>query len=153
MRIDQIHEHLFISEIPFQEDIEDILAQGITAFVNLTVDNTYTLPSEVAFIHEGFGDNSYIPREKLEKIYTFIHSEIGEGRVLVHCNAGISRSGGICIGQIILEHPDWNWSVAEAFVRKARYVMVAPRIQRSILDYIYEKKRLKITEDKNVQSQ
>lgn len=139
MRVDQIHRHLFISEIPFQEDIEDILAQGITAIVNLTSDSTYTLPEGIPFIREGIKDDSYIPKETLERIYSFIRSEI-EGRVLVHCNAGISRSRGIVIGQIMLEHPNWSWSVAETFVRRARYVMVAPRTQRSIEGYINAKR-------------
>ena len=139
MHIDQITEHLYASAIFFQEDVDTIVKQGITAVVNLALNETYELPPGIAYLHAGVRDNWAIPYKILDRIYSFIGKHITDGRVLVHCNAGVSRSGGILIGELLIENPDWDWPDAESYVRQKHFILVAPRTKQGIIDFLFKK--------------
>ena len=71
---------------------------------------------------------------------TFINDKIKRGKVLIHCNSGISRSGGIIVAQLLIENPNWTWDEARKYVR--RFTKISPhlKIKESILDYLELKK-------------
>ena len=90
------------------------------------------------YLYKGFPDNTYPPHEYLKEIFDFMDLHIKEknGKVLVHCAMGISRSGGICVAWLLKENKDWSWKDGMDFVRKSRKIYPAVEIRQSILDYL-----------------
>ncbi|TFG00664.1 MAG: hypothetical protein EU541_01635 [Promethearchaeota archaeon] len=143
-KIVQITDNLFISDYISEENFFELDHLGINAIVNLSLKDDYDAPSEINYLHVGFPDGSYIPYEKLEEIYTFIHREKQEGKILIHCLAGVSRSAGILIGQLMIDNPDWTWNDAYNFVKEKKWIMPANEIKESIKDFISFKRRNKL---------
>ncbi|MFX1257726.1 MAG: dual specificity protein phosphatase family protein [Promethearchaeota archaeon] len=132
----KIHDSLFISGFISERNLDEAVELGITAIVNLMEFQGYDPRPKIAFLHAGYKDQIYVPREILSEIFTFIEDQMKNGKVLVHCGQGVSRSGGIIIGRLLIEHPEWTWDDALEFANKSRYIMPAQKIKKSILDYL-----------------
>ena len=141
-KIVQITDKLFISDYITEELFAELEHLGITAIVNLSLKDDYYPPSKIRFLHVGFPDGAYIPHNKLKEIYEFIRKEKKRGKVLVHCLAGVSRSAGVLIGQLMIDNPNWSWNEAFNFVRDKKWIMPAHRIKESILDFITDKRKI-----------
>ena len=61
---------------------------------------------------------------------------IKNGKVLVHCAMGISRSGGIVVAWLLKENPNWSWNDALEYVNESRLIYPAIEIRESILEYL-----------------
>jgi len=138
-KIVPITDHLFISSYRAAKKQKKMKKAGITAVVNLMEDNRYEPPEGVDYLFKSLKDKTYIPPEDLEEIFGFIREQIKEGKVLVHCHSGLSRSAGIVIGQVLIDHPDWTWEQARKYVREFRTVSPHPNIKRAVLDYLEQK--------------
>jgi protein-tyrosine phosphatase len=90
-------------------------------------------------LHKSLKDENYIQRKDLKEILDFINKHIKNGKVLVHCHSGISRSGGIVVARLLQEHPKWTWEQAKNYVRKITSISPHPLIKESILDYLESK--------------
>jgi protein-tyrosine phosphatase len=135
-QIYRVHENLYIGAYWPRLNFERFKKIGITAIVNLMEDNFYDpTPLGFNYLHKGFPDDWYPPHDYLKAILSFIDQHIKEGKVLVHCAMGISRSGGIIIAWILKENPNWSWNDALEYVNKSRLVFPAVEIKESILDY------------------
>ncbi len=111
---------------------------GITAIVNLMEENRYD-PTHLGFsyLHKGFPDDTYPPHEYLDEILRFIEIHIeNNGKVLVHCSMGVSRSGGVVIAWLLKKNPSWSWRDAFSYVNKSKFIAPAVEIRESILDYL-----------------
>ena len=71
----------------------------------------------------------------MDEIFEFIDYHIKNGKVLVHCARGVSRSGGIIVAWLLKEHDDWTWDKAVDYVSKSRLIYPAVEIKESILEY------------------
>lgn len=140
-KIVQITDKLFISDYISKQNFLELKRLGISAIVNLSLRNDYSPPPEFNYLHVGFPDGSYIPYDKLQEIYEFIHREKKKGKLLIHCLAGVSRSAGILIGQLMLDNQEWTWNEAFNFVRDKKWIMPAHRIKESIIDFIEFKRK------------
>jgi protein-tyrosine phosphatase len=110
---------------------------GITAIVNLMEENLYN-PTHLGFyyLHRGFPDDTYPPYEYLDEILNFIDLHLNNnGKVLVHCSMGISRSGGITVAWLLKKNSDWGWQDALSYVKKSKFIAPAVEIKHSVLDY------------------
>lgn len=136
----QITDNLFLSDYITEKNFFELKRLGITAIVNLSLREDYNPSNNFTHLYAGFPDGSYIPHEKLEEIYEFIEREKMDGKVLVHCLAGVSRSAGVLIGQLMIDNPDWTWNDAYNFIRDKKWIMPAKRIKESIQDYIINKR-------------
>ena len=87
------------------------------------------------YLYRGFADDWYVPHEFLEEIFEFIDYHIKNGKVLVHCARGVSRSGGIIVAWLLKEHDNWTWDKAVEYVSKSRLIYPAVEIKESILEY------------------
>ena len=65
-----------------------------------------------------------------------LHIKERNGKVLVHCAMGISRSGGIVAAWLLKENSTWTWSDTIKFIWKSRKILPAVEIRESILDYL-----------------
>lgn len=135
----QINENLFIGAYWPRLNFEKIEKAGITAIVNVMEKKHYMPPiGKFAYLYRGFPDDTYPPHELIEEILNFMDKHIKKknGKVLVHCAMGISRSGGMVIAWLLKENPAWSWRDAMEFVWKSRQVLPAVEIRESILDYL-----------------
>ena len=134
----KITEQLYIGAYRPRLNFKKIAKAGITAIVNLMEERLYRPPRRYAYLFKGFPDNTYPPHDYLKEILEFMedHINIKEGKVLVHCSMGISRSGGIVMAWLLKENPEWSWRDALDFVYETRSIYPAVEIRESILDYL-----------------
>ncbi|MHA2391293.1 MAG: dual specificity protein phosphatase family protein [Promethearchaeota archaeon] len=133
-----MHKNLYIGAYWPRLNFRKFKDIGITAIVNLMEDSRYD-PSQLGFsyLHRGFPDDTYPPHEYLEEILEFIDVHIKKnGKVLVHCSMGVSRSGGIIVLWLLKNNPNWSWKDALSYVKKSKFIAPAVEIRESILDYL-----------------
>jgi protein-tyrosine phosphatase len=135
-QIYKVHDNLYIGAYWPRLNFEKFKEIGITAIVNLMEENFYD-PTRLgfAYFYKGFPDDWYPPHSYIEEILSFIDQHIKDGKVLVHCAMGISRSGGIIVAWILKENPTWGWNDAMDYINKSRLIFPAIEIRESILDY------------------
>jgi len=139
-KVVQITDNLFISDYITEKNLFELKRLGITGIVNLSLREDYNPSNNFTYLYAGFPDGSYIPYEKLEEIYEFVERQKKRGKVLIHCLAGVSRSAGVLIGQLMIDNPDCTWNDAYNFVRDKKWIMPAQRIKESIKDFISYKR-------------
>ncbi len=141
-KIYKIKENLYIGSYRAAKKLKKLRKEGIKAIVNLMEKKKYDPRPEFVYLYKQLKDRTYIPSEDLHEIMAFINDNIKIGKVLVHCNSGISRSGGIIVAGLLIENPDWTWDDARKYVRKFTKISPHLKIKESILDYL----RLNINE-------
>ena len=135
----KVNENIYIGAYWPRLNFNKLEREGITAIVNLMDEKLYVPPlRKYAYLYKGFPDNTYPPHEFLKEILNFMDLHIKEknGKVLVHCAMGISRSGGLVVAWFLKENPTWSWSDSMKFVWRSRQVLPAVEIRESILDYL-----------------
>lgn len=141
-RIVPLNDWLFLSNKLWpQRDLPTLRALGIGAVVNLCEHHHYDAPTGVRLLEAGFPDGTGVPTSKLGAIYDFIAQHSQDTRILIHCSAGVSRSAGIAVGQLLLDHPNWSWDQALAIVHMRRSVWVAVEVRASIRGFLASRKR------------
>lgn len=135
-KIYKIKENLYIGSYRAAKKLKKLRKERIKAIVNLMEKKKYDPRPEFAYLFKPLKDRTYIPSEDLHEIMTFINDNIKIGKVLVHCNSGISRSGGIIVARLLIENPDWTWDDARKYVRKFTKISPHLKIKESILDYL-----------------
>ena len=135
-QIYRIEENLYIGAYWPRLNFSKFKEIGITAIVNVMEDDLYD-PSPLGFhyLFKGFPDDWYPPHSFIKEILDFINLHIKNGKVLVHCAMGISRSGGMIVAWLLREHPDWSWNDALEYVNRSRLIYPAVEIRESVLDY------------------
>ena len=135
-QIYKVHDNLYIGAYWPRLNFEKFKEIGITAIVNLMEEDFYD-PTRLgfAYLYKGFPDDWYPPHRYIEEILSFIDHHIKDGKVLVHCAMGISRSGGIIVAWILKENLTWGWNDAMDYINKSRLIFPAVEIRESVLDY------------------
>ncbi len=132
----KIQENLFFSGYWPGFDFEELEKMGITAIVNLMEREMYTPPKGTfKYLHKGFPDDARIPPNYLTEILNFIEVHTKNGKVLVHCSMGISRSGGICVAWLMHQNKNWSWKDAVNYIKEVHPVYPAKEIRESVLEY------------------
>jgi len=135
-QIYKVHDNLYIGAYWPRLNFEKFKEIGITAIINLMEENFYD-PTRLGFtyLYKGFPDDWYPPHSYIEEILSFIDQHVKDGKVLVHCAMGISRSGGLIVAWILKENPTWSWNDAMDYINKSRLIFPAVEIRESVLDY------------------
>lgn len=134
----EVHKNLFIGGYWPSLDFKKLKEIGITAIVNLMDENVYDpRPYGFDYLYRGFVDDWFVPHEYIEDIFKFVddHLKGKNGKVLIHCARGVSRSGGIIVAWLLKEHKHWTWNEAVEYVSKSRLIYPAVEIKESILEY------------------
>jgi protein-tyrosine phosphatase len=134
----QVTDKLFIASELDQNHLPKMKELGITAIVNLMRENKLKINKQFAYIHISHPDQKHYSMKDLKKIFKFIEKQLKKkgGKVMIQCFAGISRSGGIMVGRLLQEHPEWRWNDGLEFVRKVRFIQPAAEVMWSVLDYL-----------------
>ena len=135
-KIYKITDKLYIGSYRAAKKLKKLKKEGITAILNLMEKEKYNPSSEFNYLHKPIKDRTYINHKDIQEILNFIDKNLKNGKVLVHCASGISRSGGVIIARLLIENPDWNWEEARKFVRKSSTISPHPKIRQSILDFL-----------------
>lgn len=135
-KIYKITDNLYIGSYRAAKKLKRLRKEGITAIVNLMEKEKYNPSPEFNYLFKGIKDKTYIKPEDLREILRFIEKNAAEGKVLVHCASGISRSGAIAVARLLMENPHWTWEEARKFVRKTTTISPHPNIRKSILDFL-----------------
>ena len=138
-KIYKITDNLYIGSYRAAKKLKKLRKEGITAIVNVMEKEKYNPPPKFNYLFKSVKDRTYINHEVLQEILRFIEQNASEGKVLVHCASGISRSGGIVVARLLMENPNWNWEEARKFVRKSTNITPHPNIRQSILDFLEDK--------------
>ena len=131
----KINDHIYLGAYWPRLNFEMMKKEGITAIVNLMEEKLYTPPKRFKCLYKGFPDDWYPPHSYLEEILNFIDEQVKNGKVLIHCAMGVSRSGGIIVAWLLRQNPKWSWNDAMEYVRKSRLIFPAVEIRESVLDY------------------
>jgi atypical dual specificity phosphatase len=128
---------LAASGMPFPEDLPGLVRQGIDAVLSLTERSPFPdgTPDSVRHLHLPVTDMTAPSREVFDRAVTFLRTGMAEGRsVLVHCAAGLGRTGTILAAYLVAE----GLAPGEAIrrVREARPGSIETFDQeKSIFDY------------------
>ena len=143
--LDRVQENLFIGSAVgmTDENLPELKERGIKAILNLMMTCRYDPGPDFHFLHKPLPDGEPFPRRDIEEMLGFIEKHVEIGGVLVHCAAGISRSGSIITAWVLRQHPSWSWDDAIERVRRYRHILPHPSIKNSVLDYLEEKEGIR----------
>lgn len=88
----KIFERLFLGNARDAERLAVTNPHGITAVVNVNSGRNRDRADGIEYVHLAFDDAETVPPVKFEKALAAIRDHIRQGKVLVHCEAGSSRS-------------------------------------------------------------
>lgn len=139
-KIDKIINNLYIGSYRAVKRSKELRRNKIKAIVTLMEKNKYHPPPEYEHLFVKIEDKTYIPHDVLKRILDFIDKNIKKGAVLVHCNSGISRSGGVVVAYLLKVHPELTYEQVRKYVRNFHTISPHPNIKQSILDYFEREK-------------
>jgi len=121
---------------PLPEDLAWLRRQGIGAVVSLTgmpLDDSELRRAELECLHEPIVDFAPPEPDQLDRIVGFILEQNRAGRkVLVHCGAGLGRSGTVAAAFLV--HSGMGAAQAIARVRELRPYSVETREQEEAVE-------------------
>lgn len=126
---DEIVSNVFLSEVSFAKNTYGLHKLGITHIVNCCEGNAPTqVPTCAAYYEDKFSylgipcidTETYNISQHFESTYEFINNAlIQNGRVLVHCREGISRSATIVIAYLMYRGVDMLQAVRSVKDRRS----------------------------------
>ncbi|XP_037537055.1 dual specificity protein phosphatase 18 [Nematolebias whitei] len=132
----RITDHLYLSNKRAANDSSLLKGNGITCVINVT-EHKGSAPPGTEYVHLPVSDTPLAPlREHFGEVADQIRSTAeGGGRVLVHCNAGVSRSAALCMAYL-MKHRGVTLLEAHGWVRGCRpLVRPNPGFWRQLVQY------------------
>ncbi|XP_064209426.1 dual specificity protein phosphatase 18 [Anguilla rostrata] len=136
----KITEHLYLSSGKAANDSSMVCAFKITCIINATENVTNIPIPAVEYVRVPVADS---PLSQLSDHFDGVADKIHrvheqQGRVLVHCNAGISRSATLCLAYL-MKHRSMTLADAHDWVRSRRPI-IRPNsgFWKQLIDYEYK---------------
>ncbi|XP_052412730.1 dual specificity protein phosphatase 18 [Carassius gibelio] len=120
----QITECLYIGNSRTASDSSLIGSLNITCVINTTLDVSNTKIPTVDYMHVPVADD---PQSRLCDYFDSVADKIQhvsdeDGRVLLHCNAGVSRSATLCLAYL-MKHRHLTLAEAHALLKSLRPIV------------------------------
>lgn len=115
-------------------DVESLKRAGIIAILNTAEEVDYTPDEDLCYLKIPLDDGVAIPFPYIHEAVEFIRRKIRDGKVLIHCNAGVSRSTAIAICYLY----ECGFGIEEALdfiLSKRPFARPHPALFSSILAY------------------
>jgi hypothetical protein len=126
-QVQKICAGLYITNFTGSQNLSLLQKQGITHVVVCANELPIRFPGEFSYLHlDGLTDNTTTSLQPhiAHSLPWIEHAVLAEGRVLVHCAAGCSRSGAIAIAYIMWSQR-LSLDAAQALAQRARPI-IAP---------------------------
>lgn len=131
---------IIIGASPRQEDIEKIMADGVTLFINLTETKEYILPETIQYYHFPIKSGMAPSQKKMKDILKIVIEAHQEGiKMYIHCTGGHGRASVIAsciIGKMLnLLAPDAIQYVEDcrnSRIDKSRNFIPVPETQKQV---------------------
>ncbi len=123
-RLRQVDDRLLRGDAPSDEGYTDLAAQGVTTIVDLRAERDISVPEErlealgIRRVHLPVRDGQ-LPSQDQVRLFLDVVRE-SEGRVFVHCGAGVGRTGTMAGAWLVRN------SVAGSWEALARNLAVGP---------------------------
>ena len=115
---DQITDKIYVGDLNSACDLKELNDRGITHILILGSHLKRNFESGIQYLQLMIDDSLEQSLDPyLEMGVNFINS--ANGKVLIHCHSGISRSGAILVGYLMKEN-DWSYDEALAFAKEKR---------------------------------
>lgn len=118
----QVTDHLFLSNAAAAGDASQITQRKITCVISVSeTKNRTSPPPDVEHIHLPIADSPLSPlSDYFDKVADKIqYNAERNGRTLVHCNAGVSRSATLCM-VYLMKHQGFSLLEAHRLVKTCR---------------------------------
>jgi len=113
------------------KDLNDLSIRSILC----CADDTRVYPDHFKYMHLNLRDRPDFPiLDRLDQTFHFIEEGRNDGGVIVHCNAGSSRSGAIMIAYLMRKN-QWKYIDSVIFLRKIRPCINPVNFEGQLLQY------------------
>lgn len=115
----EILPHVYVGNFIAASNAEEL---EVDAILNMASELTLTLPPSSSITYKKMGalDGAIHPisDEILLEAVNWIDEQIQQGKkkILVHCRAGIGRSGSVSVAYCFYKHPHWNYEQTLQYV-------------------------------------
>lgn len=118
----KVTDHLFLSNAAAANDPSQVTQSNITCIINVSeTKNKTPPPTAVEYIHLPISDSPMSPlSDNFDNVADKIQFNAEHnGRTLVHCNAGVSRSTALCM-VYLMKHQGVSLLEAHRWIKKCR---------------------------------
>jgi protein-tyrosine phosphatase len=133
---------LFLGSAKASKDFDSLKEKKITHIVNISGKQFF--PNDFIYFRSHFEDsNDSNLLENFDEIFSFLDDSIKSGgKILIHCQGGVSRSPSVVIGFLIHKY-SMNYQEAFDLVKiKRKGIKIKVEFMKQLQEY--EKKKLKI---------
>jgi atypical dual specificity phosphatase len=121
------------------EDLDFLRQQGVTAVVSLTaaaLNTTILAAGKMTYLHQPVIDFTAPTEEQLSGIMDFMTREIDQlgGMVLVHCGAGLGRSGTVAACYMVKDGMN-PWDAIHRLRELRPFSVETPEQEQAVVNY------------------
>lgn len=140
--VDQVLDRLWVGCIAYAKELINANPDEIKFIINCTPES-YLHPSNITYLQLSWDDGTPIRKALMFGALEAIREGLREGNVLVHCNAGRSRSPALTVAHLMMA--GMSWRQAEDLVGRKRFVtQINPIVKRSIVENLGSIGRIKL---------
>ncbi|XP_024130882.1 dual specificity protein phosphatase 18 [Oryzias melastigma] len=120
----RVTDHLYLSNSKSANDLSQLRVNKITCIINVSESRSSCPPGVEEYIHIPVSDS---PQSPLGDHFDWVADKVqvaaeNDGRTLVHCNAGVSRSAALCIA-FLMRHRGASLLEAHAWLKSCRPII------------------------------
>jgi protein-tyrosine phosphatase len=125
---------IYLSDANEARDIDLLHKHGIQAVCNLTPETDNLNRDEFVVLRLDQQDGQPIPEHVIGRFLEWMHERmVASQRTLIHCAAGVSRTGAFAVAWLMA--CGFDWAEAEQEVNRKRLIQPHQALKDSVLAY------------------